>query len=100
MKRRVLQPAKQGTYVGTAKELEGFIFDMVGGSRQALMYRITSYIGNEFKEGGDLIRSVVNNLTTPEFVIPPDLPATASRASNICSRWNVTRFSNERIALG
>jgi hypothetical protein len=102
---------KPATFVGTVKELEGFIFDMVGGSRQALMYertveRITLYIGNEFKEGGDLIKSIENNLSDPIFVIPPDLPATASQGEKrlfekecdeIFDRKKRYRTNNERL---
>jgi hypothetical protein len=75
---------KQVAFIRTVKGLEGFIFDMVGGSRQALMYektleRITLYIGNEFKGRGDLIKSIEKNLSDPVFVLPPDLPVRANQ---------------------
>jgi hypothetical protein len=77
-------PRKTG-FKGDIKEIEDHVFDLIGGSKQAIKYdlmlnKICGYIGNVFDDSNELISCIKDNLTPASFPDPADLPENASQA--------------------
>jgi hypothetical protein len=77
-------------FKGDIKGIEDHVFDLIGGSKQAIKYDLTLdkicvYVGNEFDHGHDLVISIKDNLMPASFPDPDDLPENASQAAQY--RW-------------
>jgi hypothetical protein len=80
-------------FKGDIKGIEDHVFDLIGGSKQAIKYDLTLdkicvYVGNEFDHGDDLVISIKDNLTPASFPDPDDLPENASQAAQYCWKKN------------
>jgi hypothetical protein len=77
-------------FKGDIKGIEEHVFDLIGGSKQAIKYdtrldKICVYVGNEFDHGDDLVICIKDNLMPASFPDPADLPEDASQAAK--HRW-------------
>jgi hypothetical protein len=86
-----VSPSLRSTgFKGDIKAIEDHVFDLIGGSKQAIKYDLTLdkiciYVGNEFDYGNDLVMCIKDNLTPASFPDPEDLAENASQAAQ--HRW-------------
>jgi Reverse transcriptase (RNA-dependent DNA polymerase) len=78
--------SKGPAFAGETAELEGSIFDLVGGSKQALSYtksieKLRWYLGIKTKGGAEIAQCIKDDLSEPKYIVPPDLASDATASA-------------------